>query len=57
LCDPEARSPAILHVRAFEQQAIGFAAVIALDLYSAGHRKVKRKTINNAPTPALRMTP
>jgi hypothetical protein len=52
----EVCSSAILHVCAFEQQAAGFAAVITLGLPTAGHRKAKRQTINNALAFTLRMT-
>jgi len=56
LCDREVCSSAILHVCAFEQQAGGFASEITFGLPTAGHKKAKRQTINNALTPALRMT-
>lgn len=56
LCGGEVCSSAILQVCALEQQVGGFAAVITFGLPTAGHRKAKRQTINNALMPARRIT-
>ena len=46
----------ILHPDILEQKSDGFGIAITFDLPTKGQRKVARHTINNALTPALRMT-
>ena len=46
----------ILHPDILEQRSDGFGIAITFDLPATGQRKVARHTINNALTPALRIT-